>query len=371
MRAIPPLKNLLRFAMFANTEIEFLKLFPTTSYAEKSRKKYEEECLTNMKNTVPQKYHEIMTPNYGVGCKRRIFDKRWLQSLNDAKIELTTQPLRRVKENSVVIGPGAMYPANAKDKGFPEREIPADVIVLANGFDTTRWLHPLRVVGRDGKGLVEVMEERGGAQAYQGTAMDGFPNFFMIFGPNTATGHSSVVMASENMVQFSLKLIRLILNGEANTVEVKHEAEVAYTADLQKSLKNTVWMNGGCSSWYYTKDGWNSTVYPYVCLVDVLLLLVLTWFRYTQIDFWRRCTFPRWSDWDIAYTRKGMATKLQTKAVRLVAVSLAVVAAYRAHRRGIGAKDVRAMLQAVVFGVLSQLRPLVAALQSKMVSLRG
>ncbi|KAF2131583.1 FAD/NAD(P)-binding domain-containing protein [Dothidotthia symphoricarpi CBS 119687] len=354
LKAVPPLMNLFRFLVFCNSESEYFKLFPTTPYAEKGRKKYEEQCLEHLKKTVPEKYHEIMTPDYGVGCKRRIFDKRWLQSLNDPKIELTTQPLRRVKENSVIIGPGATYPANAKDEDFPEKEIPADIIVLANGFDTTRWLHPLRVAGKGGKDLVEVMVERGGAQAYQGTAMDGFPNFFMIFGPNTATGHSSVVMAVENIINFSLKFIKLVLNGEVKTVDVKHEAEVAYTADVQKTLKKMVWMTGGCSSWYYTKDGWNPVAYPY-----------------TQTDFWRRCTWPKWSDWNIAYTRKGAVKKLQTRAVRLMTVALVVVAAYRVRQSGLGVKDVGAVLQGVVVGAFMQLRQVLALLQSKILSLRA
>jgi hypothetical protein len=84
----------------------------------------------------------------------------------------------------------------------------------------------------------------------------------MIFGPNTATGHTSVVMASENMVNYSLKFVKLLLNGEASTVDVKRDAEVKYTSMIQRALKDTVFMSGGCSSWYYTNDGWNSTVYP-------------------------------------------------------------------------------------------------------------
>jgi len=262
LRNIPGLKELLRFFIFVATETEFLQLFPNTPYAEKHRKLYETKVLEHLHTTIPKKYHDIMTPDYGVGCKRRIFDKRWLQSLNNEKVDLTTQPLNRVTETGVVLGPGATYPPNATEKNYPEKEIPADIIVLANGFDTTRWLHPLEVVGRDGKDLFQVMEERGGAQVYQGTAMDAFPNFFLIFGPNTATGHSSVVMASENMVGYSLKFIKLILNGEAKSVEVKKEAEMTYTAELQEALKDTVWKSGGCSSWYVNKDGWNSTVYP-------------------------------------------------------------------------------------------------------------
>ena len=213
-----------------------------------------------MHKTVPEKYHEILAPDYSVGCKRRIFDETWFPGLNDRRIELTTQPLKEVHEDSVTIGPGQCYPKKSAEEGPQERTIPADAIVLANGFDTTRWLHPLKIQGRDGKDLVGEMEARGGPQAYQGTAMDGFPNFFMIFGPNTATGHSSVVLASENMVEYSLKFVKEILNGDASIIEVKRKAEEAYTQDLQKALKSTVFNSGGCNSWYVDGD-WNGTVY--------------------------------------------------------------------------------------------------------------
>ncbi|KAF2267050.1 FAD/NAD(P)-binding domain-containing protein [Lojkania enalia] len=334
MRNVPGLLQGLRFLLFLGMEWGF-RYFGGTDWSAKHRKRYEDELLKRMKKIVPEKYHEIMTPNYGVGCKRRIFDKRWLKSLNDPKIELTTQPLTRVNEDSVVIGPGVMYPPDAKGD-FPEREVPADVIVLANGFDTTRWLHPLKVAGEGGKDLVETMEERGGAQAYQGTAMDGFPNFFIIFGPNTATGHSSVVMASENMVNYSLKFIKLLLNGEATTVDVKHEAEVAFTSEIQNSLKNTVWMSGGCQSWYFTKDGWNSTVYPY-----------------SQIDFYRRCRFPKWSDWNITYTKKGATKIWTTRATRFLGAALLIIASYRLRQRGFGVQDMKELLRQSLHGVLS------------------
>jgi len=331
LRNIPGLLGLLRFGIFLGAEAAWFQYFPDTPAAEKRRKKYERDMLARMKHIVPEKYHEILTPNYGIGCKRRIFDKRWYQGLNNPKIELTTQPLTRVNENSVVLGPGVLYPPEKKQNkdNYPQREIPADVIVLCNGFETTRWLHPLRVAGKGGKDLVETMEERGGAQAYQGTAMDGFPNFFMIFGPNTATGHSSVVMASENMVNYSLKFIKLILNGEATAVDVKHEAEVAYTADLQKSLKHTVWASGGCTSWYINPETqWNSTVLPY-----------------SQLWFYRRCSFPIWKDWNIAYTKKGMAKQCARQTTRVLLASSIVFGAYRLHKSGVKAADIQAMLR--------------------------
>lgn len=97
---------------------------------------------------------------------------------------------------------------------------------------------------------------------YMGSAMDGFPNFFVIFGPNTVTGHSSVILATENMVNYAMRLVGPILKGDAHSVEVKKEAEVAWTADIQKSLKKRIWNIGGCRNWYKGEDGWNSTTYP-------------------------------------------------------------------------------------------------------------
>lgn len=97
---------------------------------------------------------------------------------------------------------------------------------------------------------------------YMGAALDGFPNFFTIFGPNTATGHSSVILASENMVEMTLKFVKPILNGDVGTVEIKKEAELEWARDTQSALKKRIWSIGGCKSWYQTEDGWNSTVYP-------------------------------------------------------------------------------------------------------------
>lgn len=261
---VPGALKLLRFILFVGSELDW-QMFGGEKHNERFREKTEKALLKHMRKQAPDKYHEILTPNYGVGCKRRIFDYEWLRSLNDPKIELSTLPLTEVHEHSVTIGPGRCYPDPKNvESSVPmeKREVPADAIILANGFNTTRWFHPLDIKGRGGADLVDTMESRGGPQAYLGLAMDGFPNFFIIFGPNTATGHSSVVLATENMVQYSLKCMKPILRGDASTVEVKKEAEIEYTTDIQEKLKNTVWHVAGCNSWYFREDGWNSTVLP-------------------------------------------------------------------------------------------------------------
>jgi hypothetical protein len=294
-----------------------------------------------MKKTVPEKYHKILTPDYGVGCKRRIFDATWFPGLNDPRIELTTLPLTSVSSNSVTLGPGRTFPAPEKQQnlGPDEVTVPADVIVLANGFQTTEWLHPLEITGRHGKKIQDVWEERGGPQMYMGVAMDGFPNFFTIFGPNTATGHSSVIMASENMANLTLKFIKPVLDGSVERVEIKKEAEVAWANDIQGALKNRVWNTGGCRSWYQTADGWNSTVYPYVLFLPSCFGPINK-SRYSQINFTLRCMFPTWKDWDIIYTRRGLATRRLKILLKSFAVLAVFIWVYNLRKSGRTAKIV-------------------------------
>jgi hypothetical protein len=139
------------------------------------------------------------------------------------------------------------------------------------------------------------------------------------------------------MVNYSLNFIRLLLTNEARTVDVKHSAEVAYTAEMQGALKNTVWRSG-CSSWYFTGDGWNSTVYPY-----------------TQIDFWWRCTFPKWRDWNIEYTSMGIARMRARRMVRMLALVLAIGGMWRLRQSGLGVKDVKRLLRSAVQGSVGNL----------------
>jgi cation diffusion facilitator CzcD-associated flavoprotein CzcO len=254
-----------RAFLFCLTELDFQLIFKGTNIAHKTRKAQEAALVRHMKSIVPEKYHEILTPDYSVGCKRRIFDAFWLKSLNDPKIDLTTQPLTSLQPKGVTLGPGRTYP-NPEDTTSKapteERHLPADVIVLANGFELTTWLSPLKVRGKNNAIMQEVWDARGGPQAYMGNAVDGFPNFFIIFGPNTATGHSSVILASENMVEYSLKFIKKILDHDVKTFDVKKEKEIEWTKMIQEKLKDTVWHTGGCHSWYKTANGWNATAYP-------------------------------------------------------------------------------------------------------------
>ncbi|KAI4191343.1 MAG: hypothetical protein L6R41_000130 [Letrouitia leprolyta] len=317
---VPGLATLFRFVCFARGESDWYQLFDDNSWNHKSRKRLESQMIARMKHMVPEKYHEMLSPDYSIGCKRRIFDKAWFQSLNDPKIELTTKPITKVSQHSITIGPGRHYPdPSDKESKVPtdEETLPVDVIVLGNGFEVTTWLHPLRICGKNGEYMQDVWDARGGPQAYLGLAMDGFPNLFIIFGPNTATGHSSVILASENMVEYTVKIVKKILHGDVTTAEIKTESEVAWTKKVQERLKRTVF-NAGCQNWYQV-DGWNSTGYPY-----------------SQIDFTFRCMFPKWSDWDLQYTRKGLVKKRARQILNMLLLASVMIGAFFLRRKDRG-----------------------------------
>ncbi|KAK9853541.1 hypothetical protein MYU51_006751 [Penicillium brevicompactum] len=309
MTRVPGLSSVMRTGLFWMMEKTYFQLFAESAWSRRARPRSEKAFLDHMRALAPKKYHEILTPNYSLGCKRRIIDGTWYRALNAPNVELTTQPLTRVHANSVTIGPGSHYPPG-KDEESGARDLPADVIIMANGFETNQWLHPLKVIGRAGKDLEEVWRERGGAQAYQGIAMDSFPNFFMIFGPNTATGHTSVIFATENAVNYSLKFIEPILRGEVSSYEVTESAERKWTTQVQNDLQKTVFRRGVCSSWYATDDGWNSSTYPY-----------------TQVHYWYRCLFPYWGDWSAKLTRKGRVLRRVRKTLRASAILILAVGA--------------------------------------------
>lgn len=251
---LPILGYLLRVSLYLLVEAIWLTVFQQKNV--KWRAKIEASTLERMHSIIPKKYQAIMTPNHSYGCKRRVFDSAWLDSMSKPNFNLTTRPLKRLEPDGVVLGPDP----STSEIDIEDVQVHADIIILANGFEALRWFHPLIVYGRNGRSLHDIWDERGGPQAYMGTAMDGFPNFFIATGPNSANGHSSLILESENITEYVLKMIKPVLEGDALYVEPKKDAEIKWTTDIQKELKKTVFPS--CSSWYQDKRGWNSTMYP-------------------------------------------------------------------------------------------------------------
>lgn len=210
----------------------------------------------------------MLTPTFDVWCRRIIVDDGWLDclSLSEDRFQLTTRPLVSVGPRSVILGPSSSKSeSGGEETGGAAAEAvteePADVIVLANRFDTSTYLHRINIRNGEGKSMHDVWRAQGGPGAYISTTVHGFPNFFMVLGPNGVGGHSSVILASENVAGYVLPhFVAKVLCGAARTVEVKEEAERRYTADVQRRSRDKVWQ--GCRGGYIADSGWNSAICP-------------------------------------------------------------------------------------------------------------
>ena len=159
-------------------------------------------------------------------------------------VELVTDSIERIEANGVRTNDGALHEA--------------DVIVLATGFKLGLATAPFPIIGRNGRSLDEVWA--GGAVAYKGMTVSGFPNWFIMMGPNTGPGHTSVLVYTEAQIKHALQAIRKIQGEDLKYMDIRQDVQDRYNEGIQKRMKHMVW--GGCKSWYLNADGTNHSLYP-------------------------------------------------------------------------------------------------------------
>jgi hypothetical protein len=137
-----------------------------------------------------------------------------------------------------------------------------DVIVLATGFRVTDNSFAEVVHGRDGVSMREVWDSHGGMRGYNGTTFSGFPNLFMLAGPNTGIGHTSLVYMIEAQLPYIVDALERMRERRIASLEVRPDVEAAYSEMIQRKLRNSVWNTGNCVSWYLDKNGNNTTLWP-------------------------------------------------------------------------------------------------------------
>jgi cation diffusion facilitator CzcD-associated flavoprotein CzcO len=187
-----------------------------------------------------------LTPHYDIGCKRVLLSNDWYPMLTAPNTELVTAAIAEVRERSIVTADGV--------------ERPVDAIILATGFRPTDPPIAYRLRGAEGRLLADVWS--GSPQAYLGTAISGFPNLFLLYGPNLNLGHSSIVYMLESQIHYVRQAIALLQRGDVNAVDVRPAVQRAYNEDIARQLSGTVWDAGGCASWYLDANGRNSTMWP-------------------------------------------------------------------------------------------------------------
>ena len=187
-----------------------------------------------------------LTPTYRLGCKRVLLSDDWYPTLQEPNVELVTERLTEIRPHSLAFADGS------------EREV--DTIVWATGFSPTD--PPLARRLRDGSGRTLSEAWRESMRAYLGTTVAGFPNLFLLWGPNTNLAHSSIVFMLEAQIHYLLEALRTVRGRGVARVEVRREVEDAWNEWLQGELSESVWNTGGCASWYLDSGGNNTIMWP-------------------------------------------------------------------------------------------------------------
>jgi cation diffusion facilitator CzcD-associated flavoprotein CzcO len=194
-----------------------------------------------------------LTPSYRFGCKRVLISNDYYPALSRHNVELVTDPIATVEPSGIRTAAGEVHEV--------------DAIIYGTGFKVAEYLSGLQIVGSDRRELNDVWRES--VRNYLGIHVSGFPNLFLLMGPNTGLGHNSMIFMIEAQVRYAVQAIRTMRRNALASLDVKTSVEQAFRVEMAEKLRNTVWTSG-CNSWYMAADG-----------------NVLLWPGFT-FDYWRR-----------------------------------------------------------------------------------
>jgi cation diffusion facilitator CzcD-associated flavoprotein CzcO len=245
---LPLLARLYRWWLYFTYELRFPVIRQNVLLSRAATRMAEQNIRDHVKDPELQR---ALVPDYPIGGKRILISDDYYQALGRENVEVVTSPIERVSEDAIVTRDG--------------RSRPVDVIILATGFESTAFLVPMRVEGLEGRVLEEVWKD--GAEAYLGISVAGFPNFFMLYGPNTNLGHNSIIFMLECQVRYIMDCVRTLSARDLAYLDVRADVMRAYNHELRATLERSVWAKTG-KSWYKRADGritnnWSGTTVAY------------------------------------------------------------------------------------------------------------
>jgi cation diffusion facilitator CzcD-associated flavoprotein CzcO len=188
-----------------------------------------------------------VTPKDDIGCERVMLTDDWYPALTKPNVDLVTERIAAVTPTGIRLADGS--------------ERPADVMVLATGFASHGFTAPMEVLGADGRSLSD--EWAGVPKAYLGMSVPGFPNMFLLYGPNTNGGTGSVIYTIESNMNHVIAALRELDRRDAARIEVRRETADAFDRELRTALRTTVW-HTGCTNWYVDEDGNDPNQWPWL-----------------------------------------------------------------------------------------------------------
>jgi cation diffusion facilitator CzcD-associated flavoprotein CzcO len=239
---VPAVQELARQALFWGHEVTATALVwdtPLTGLVARLGK-------AHLRRTVKDPWlRRQLTPDFTPGCKRMLISSDYYPALQRDNCKLIDWPI------------ATMSPVGLRTSDGVEHHL--DCIVFATGYDVHLTGPPYPVTGIGGRSLAE--EWAGGAQAYKSINANGYPNLFLMTGPNSGPGHNSLLVYVEGQLDYAVQGITTILRENLRYLDVRADVQRRYNERIQKRLTKTTWMSG-CSSWYLTADGFNASMYP-------------------------------------------------------------------------------------------------------------
>ena len=239
---VPFLQKAWRLGIYVDHEVRVLG-FTSLQFMMNRAKK---QCANYLNKIIKDpELREKLTPNYSMGCKRILFSNDYLPTFNQQHVSLETTAIDHIQADGIVLKDG--------------RTLKVDTIIYGTGFKATEFLTPIKVTGLEGKVLNE--EWHKGAEAYLGITVKDFPNFYMLYGPNTNLGHNSIVYMLESQIQYTLKAVAALQASNTKYLNIREGKQALFNDKLQSKLKDTVWQKG-CESWYKNDAGKNTVNWP-------------------------------------------------------------------------------------------------------------
>ena len=233
-KTFPQIQSLYRWFVYLLYESRFV-LFKNIKAGEKFAFTLENFLDKEVKN---DELKSLLKPSYPLGCKRILISEDYYQTLQRSNVELVASPIKSINENQII----------TKD----DRQYLIDTLIFATGFKTNDFLSEIEITGLENKSLKQVWQN--GIETYKGILISGFPNLFLLYGPNTNLGHNSVILMIENQVNYIKSCLKLIQKNQLQYLDVKKDVQSKFNRELQIKLAQTVW-NSNCTSWYKTDKG--------------------------------------------------------------------------------------------------------------------
>ena len=244
-RKAPVLQRLSRLRIYVVFE-SLLSVF--VGRGERRRGAVRNAALAHLRKQVPDEVLRAkLTPDYEPGCKRLLLSDDFYPALVRPNVELVDTPVASFTAHEVVGQDGIARPV--------------DVVIMGTGFEAAEPPYAGHIVGKDGARLAEVWKGTG-AQAYLGSAVEGFPNLFLMIGPNSTLAHNSMIYMIESHINYIAAAVGFLSRPGVREVEVRPSVQRRYNERLVARLEHSVWVEGGCGSWYLDHLGRNTTLWP-------------------------------------------------------------------------------------------------------------